>query len=332
MVLKKKRLNYVDVAKGLLIIFVVVGHVLSALKKTYPESAFLAEGLELKNLLWVSYYMPAFFVLTGFCSNFEKPFGTFFVANCKSLKVPAIFFGIIYSLGHCIQHEGGGVDALKVVLMSPLHSGFWFLDALFISKIVYWFVNRLFHNYKMRLIVSFVLLCVATVSWKVMGIEDDFFNILHAIIFVFFISFGRFARITEFDFPQKYVIAIIPYIIVCLTLFINKISIPSITRVINIDYNVLLFVILSLCGSITLISISRMINGNVVLEYIGRNSLVFYMIHLIALSPCLKICQKLLPADAPIAFLTVCISLFAICTIFSILLNKKYLNVLLGKF
>lgn len=330
--LEKKRLNYIDVAKGLLIIFVVVGHTLAALNKVYPESAFLTTSLDLKKILWVSFYMPAFFFLTGFCSNFDKPFGKFFVANCKSLKVPAVFFGVIYSLGHCLQHGGGSVDVLKIILISPLHSGFWFLDALFISRIVYWFVNRFFFDYKIKMAISFVLFGVSVILWKNLECNDDFFNILHALILTFFISFGQFVRMVNYEFPQKSVLFFIPYIAVCFFLFLNGLTIPSVTRVINIDYNIFPFVLLSLCGTMSVISISKMINQSAVLEYIGRNSLVFYMIHLIVLSPCLKICKKVLPDDAVTVFFVVCVLLFVACAVSSFLLGKRYLKILLGKF
>ena len=70
----KKRIPYFDVAKGVLICLVIISHIyletLTVAK--IPNSTFAW----MRSWQWihVSFFMPAFFIITGLCSNFEKEF------------------------------------------------------------------------------------------------------------------------------------------------------------------------------------------------------------------------------------------------------------------
>lgn len=66
---KRERIHYIDIAKGILIICVVITHT-PAFAKTYGVDGF--QWLESLRPLFNSYFMPAFFCITGFCTNFGK--------------------------------------------------------------------------------------------------------------------------------------------------------------------------------------------------------------------------------------------------------------------
>ena len=93
------RISWVDIAKGLLILIVVWGHVPSiALSQ---RLGLHHEGLdEMGKLMFVfnCFFMHAFFVLTGYTTNFKKNFLDFFFSSLKSLIIPAFCFSIITCL------------------------------------------------------------------------------------------------------------------------------------------------------------------------------------------------------------------------------------------
>ena len=91
----RKRLEYIDVAKGIMISLLVFHH--------YPSSMggiAVAHIDEIKcwQEWFIVFFMPAFFFITGFCSNFNKPFKEFLISNLKVLLIPAILFIVINRL------------------------------------------------------------------------------------------------------------------------------------------------------------------------------------------------------------------------------------------
>lgn len=100
------RIAYVDVAKGILITLVVFLHVPHFLMgvPAYENDGFLQM---MKNLqfLYAPFFMSAFFVLTGYCSNFDKDFSKFLTSSLKTTVLPCFTITpIIYIIrgGGCI--------------------------------------------------------------------------------------------------------------------------------------------------------------------------------------------------------------------------------------
>lgn len=107
----KERENWIDVTKGILILLVVLGHI--------PFIAKM-EGVKFQPIdimgeyygLYGCFYMAAFFVLTGICSNFDTNYKIFLWRNTKSLLIPSITL-VVFSIlitrllwgGHSLQLE-----------------------------------------------------------------------------------------------------------------------------------------------------------------------------------------------------------------------------------
>ena len=75
-----KRIEYIDIAKGLGIILVVIGHCIDG--KTFPGT-------------WISsFHMPLFFILSGMCFNASRYTSLipFFYKRFKTLFLPLLFF------------------------------------------------------------------------------------------------------------------------------------------------------------------------------------------------------------------------------------------------
>ena len=70
------RLAYIDVAKGVLISIVIFHHI-----SFQANMAGIHNGCIQWNFtflpLYASWFMPAFFIITGLCSNFNRPIGSF---------------------------------------------------------------------------------------------------------------------------------------------------------------------------------------------------------------------------------------------------------------
>lgn len=184
----QKRLEYIDTAKGLLIIFVVAGHISMSFDGRFGDDPFV------RGMHWFfqncvnTYFMPAFFVITGFCSNFGKRFRDYMLSAVISLKMPVFFFiGVMGAL--CIRPLFGFSP------FSPywwgirlFESGLWFLHAMFLVKIAYWFVNRWGNTTTQTVIV--LLLYSIGACCVMQGIPSRFW-VLHALMLMPFIHLGR---------------------------------------------------------------------------------------------------------------------------------------------
>ena len=95
----KSRLIYIDVARGLAILFVVIGH----MNQFYRDNL----GIENPQMLAFIYtfHMPLFFIISGMLfsekSYRETSFFCFVIKKIKSLIIPYIFFDILGGVYCC---------------------------------------------------------------------------------------------------------------------------------------------------------------------------------------------------------------------------------------
>lgn len=90
----KKRIEYFDVAKALLIALVVIGHELQ-----YANPAYDIIPYTLAQEFISSFYMPAFFVISGLLfdpkSLAERSWGEFGLRRIRTLVIPYFFFEML---------------------------------------------------------------------------------------------------------------------------------------------------------------------------------------------------------------------------------------------
>lgn len=129
----KHRLNYIDVAKGLLILMVIYNHtgnlavasgVHNSVIDFIPETRFFKP-----------FFMPAFFVIAGMCSNYNRDFKSFFISNAKALLIPAVSLLFVRILvryiftGTFSSMEWSGICSKSAIFNLGYWN--WFLTALF---------------------------------------------------------------------------------------------------------------------------------------------------------------------------------------------------------
>lgn len=132
------RKSFVDVAKGIGIILVVLGHL-------------DVDGQLSRNIIY-SFHMPLFFMLSGVFSNTNGSFKSYFKKNLLSLYTPYIIF-VAIDAAACIVIGGFNVSNLVNVAyekgkelfgigFGALNRPIWFFFALFIVRLAYYFISR----------------------------------------------------------------------------------------------------------------------------------------------------------------------------------------------
>lgn len=87
---KKERLTYLDVAKGIGILLVVIGHVY----------AFNRQIVDRFFVIWLySFHMPLFFIISGMLIAYkdEKDIWKFVKKRIKGILIPYVFFSIFFN-------------------------------------------------------------------------------------------------------------------------------------------------------------------------------------------------------------------------------------------
>lgn len=143
----KIRIEWVDVARGILILCVCLGH----RSTTIPN--WLSK--------WIyTFHMPAFFMLSGYLTNFSSlDFKSFLQKKIKQLIVPYCVLGAIYIISFTLfnyfyYHEITILSYVELFFSGHGIGSTWFLLTLFFVEIVAWVLHRL----ETRLRISLVIL------------------------------------------------------------------------------------------------------------------------------------------------------------------------------
>ena len=270
----KQRISFFDVAKGLLMLMVIYGHCMNWNRDVIMDKDIIL--LQPVQNIWQSFFMPAFFVVTGMCSNFDRAFKDFVIRNFKSLLIPCWVFTLLNPFELPNIHL---VSAIKVIVLYGGDSVFWFLPTLFFSKVIYWMLRKyppLSRSSKWMALFLLILSFSSIFLNEVSSIPNYYFfhQVFNLTIYLFI---GEALKQYINDNKIMVIILSIYITIVCFLMGIEY-TVPSVTRAFHCSIRQYpLYLILSVLGSISILQVSKWINRNSILEIIGRESLVVFI-------------------------------------------------------
>ena len=281
----KKRIEWVDMLKGVAIICVVIGH------GYYSGNIALLFKAEI-----YSFHIPLFFFLSGVVFSIDKyeSFKGFIIKKIKIILVPMVLFsfvGIIFDYiyyGLVVGIEKYGIHYLVnrcigIVLQlrdGKFESKLWFLTCLFIVQVLlYWIVKLSKDNTKIIfLVISFSF--VVGAIYMFFGLPLLPWEIDCALIGLFFVGLGYLFKKEQIldKIRGKIWLAIILIAINFSAMFINyfymgKRNIDLVGNQLGIP---ILYLLESVSSVIALVIIFAEIKRIRPLSYIGKNSLVYY--------------------------------------------------------
>lgn len=330
----KERIHYIDVAKGILILFVIYGH-------TYSRSQCLENNVI--NIIRTSlngcipFYMPCFFVITGLCSNFNKPLKQIIWNSFKTILLPSYFISLLILLPNFSLENL--FNLLKRIVLYG--SEYWFLTVLFISRIIYCILNKYAKLYVGIISITFFLFGY---TLQLIRPSQYYWWFDHVLLLIPFLYLGHLVKSNNkiFTLTPKLYIPLLGLTIFGAHYGILRIDyfyhVPAITQAL-INTNVRMFfplILLSISGSLMLLYISKKINKNIFLEYVGRNSLIYYCLQGAVMAELFSYFKDALLINN--VFYSTLIIIFVLFTtilfvsIVAYILNLKYIKVLIGKF
>lgn len=288
----KERIHYIDVAKGIAIILVILGH--------------MSSNIVPKNFIWwlYTFHMPLFFMLSGIVLNLDKykSFKEFLFAKIKTLIVPYFLLNLIGWYWVTVINNSNGFLNQKTIntfigifvgrRKTDYYFGLYFLTTLFTSEVFIYCTNKLLKNRKIFLVFTFLISAVLGTIF----IKNKFifyWNIDLSPIAASFIIIG-YALKSYKDKIQfsKYKNIFIIILMISINLVSGYCNIKNNGRLdlyhLNIG-NPILYYIAAISGSFFVILLSKdVIKKSILLEYIGRNSLIYYAFQQILFIPSLQ--------------------------------------------
>lgn len=279
-----KRIEWIDTAKGIGIICVILGHL-------------QAPGLF---PFIYSFHIPLFFFLSGYLFNDKIGFKELLKRKSKSLLLPYVVLGLpLVALSLLVEEKEVSLKVVsdylvKFVLQQRMYV-IWFLTCLFVLEILCFFINMFISKKTIQLIIE-LLLCIGILLFYKKGGNSFIWNIDISIMAMPFYTLGMIFKEKQLlkVLSKKRIITILIFVFWIIGTIINGRIFGTVLDMYNNVYgNIIITYSVSVLG---IVSICYLCNyfSNRFIVFIGRNSLIFFAWHV---SICFRIidyvCNKL---------------------------------------
>lgn len=273
----KSRIHWVDVAKGVLILFLLIHHFGSASRLSKVNSKDF-DFVFVWQFVFTSFFIQAFFFMSGYCSNFSKPVLIFIKDIIKQLIIPFLFFELL----NCIIFNLDDISIRNMYSYWVEANGthLWFLNALIVSKVILYIIKS-FYSDEWLLFISLLLLFFA-VYLKQRDIGSNFFCIRQCLGSVLFVALGYYVK--NKSYMERFELLGWFFPIALLTMKLSGVTIPVFTANMDVGFKSLfLFLFVSIAGVIFFSMICMKIAHSKFLEFLGRNTIIIYCVHFLFL-------------------------------------------------
>lgn len=295
---KNNRVMYIDIARGIAIISVIIAHV-------FPKETYISKLVYL-------YLIPSFFIYAGLLVNSKRDESLsikMILNNNKDILIIYLSISVVYTLYDVIVHGMIlGEKSLLILIRWDLLQTFsffginvlWFLSALYITKIIFGILTKVIKCENKRhfiiLLVSLFAIFIGSIVDKKLG-GNNHQGIVTIIYFLSLAILRPLGLLIFLDFGNKlnkiirliqknngyYLIYIVGFLLIIITILVAPFSG-------NIDWhymkfeNIFLMFFISIIGSAGILFLCILIENyfrylSKVLSYFGRNSLLIMILH-----------------------------------------------------
>lgn len=307
------RKTYIDVAKGILIICVVIGHVINF---EYMFTRII------KTFIY-TFHMPAFFIISGILTNGKnlenQTILGFAKRKIKRLLIPYIFFEVVGGMLQIFLYGVGNVNfwgILYGILTMHCHIGAdWFLPTLFFAEMIFFVVVK---NVKKK------MMPIIVIAFFMTAFMSPELNYGIAVIRRILIAFGfiEIGFLYKQVFVHKSLVGLgISFVLILWVAYSNGVVDLSI-RTFN---NPSLYLIGGIVGAYFILDVSQYLFGwlEKILAYLGQDSLVIMGSHQHVVLVVNRICGSVYSLNVQmIVLLLVAIYECSLLAIHSVLHNR----------
>lgn len=340
-----KRYEFIDITKGLLILMVIVAHFRLMCDVCYGIKSPIIDYLPKVTNLWSSFYMPAFFFITGYCTHFDKQFKPFIIKGFKTILLPAIIINSIINIIDYSTYAPSVTWAVKTFIKSICLNitGEWFLPTLFLARLAYWILNKTTDNALIKITVGIVAMIAGVILYNNYDSIYNLWYFKHMLMVFIFVVLGDLFKSIHINHRIIFRnIAICTYILLITICILTNLSIPYIANKSYIPYTKIpLLLIMATTGITLILYIGQIIFKNtnrlsIILQYFGKNSLIIYLIHFPMYRIFIYLFLPIISKNTTIRysiFIAITLSFVVLSTsLIARLLNNRRLKWILGKF
>lgn len=281
-----KRLNWIDVSKGICILAVIIGHM----------------GNTNVNKIVFPFHLVCFFILSGYTLK-EKKLNREYVSNkFKRLMIPYFItclfiilmdiFNImvknhnytIYSISTILKTDlirtffaSGSISNFVNINLNVRIGAIWFFPAMFFSLIISKIIIQKYEKYFTRFMLAITTAIIGIILSNFIWLP---FSLQSAMLACPFIIFGKYIKDQNVIDKIRIEHLIIFFIIFILGYKENKTFMDFVTASMP---DKIITPIVSLASSMIVIKLSQTIEKSRFLRYVGENSLYFICVHLFLL-------------------------------------------------
>ena len=287
--LDKKRVNYFDIAKGIGIILVIIGHI----EYVTPEIRYYI----------VSFHMPMFFVISGMLINLtnekSRDLKGLVIKKLKRIMLPYLVFSILFPLIDFVYYfvtgNGDPYGTLRTNIMDSLmlygYSVLWFLPTAFFGEMIFLLVIKTVMKKTEKyaeILALFIIFIIVAAVYFLLGRNPDHFILSFVRFFIsaFFTAVGSFTYSIIKERQIRPVIQLSAGLLLLAVLLFTHKSNGIVDMHFAVYGNILLYIINAVIGSFGVIFISMSsepvstLMPYRVLEFYGINSLFVMITHI----------------------------------------------------
>lgn len=258
----RERIDYIDRAKGILILLVIIGHVF--------------QGGYVHDYIYI-FHMPAFFIISGMLMNhssvIDKPYTTIIKSRVYSIGVPFLFFELYGCLSYIIRF--GFKQSVAGFIFNTVTCAFnngvnWFLFALFWGELLFLATVKAVRKNRLALFVFaaaiFIInLFIPSANRIVLAFRQA---LLCFVLLV--VGYLLESLLTQ----EKTIWGIVSAIVIILIpLFSESIDLASMEL-----RNPLVFLVGAICGTYLMLLIGRLLPKKP-FNYLGQNTIIIFGTH-----------------------------------------------------
>ena len=284
---KRNRIDWIDVAKGIAMICVILVH---------AEEYFLnSELLATTKIPIYTFHMPIFFFVSGFLFSMKGSFKEFLINKSRRILIPYVCLGVLLCLFATFWLKADLKWLLFFILKQKRVWTLWFIACLFWLNMLFYALVRFIKNEKIRSI-AVILITTAGLLYYKYGGEAVYWNVDVCMTALPFFYAGFLCKQTDFvdqkilssKFKWGFFTGFVVLDIVCTML--NYRMTGEYLEFYGCMYGIApLTYIGSFAAIFALIILADACHGFKPFRYIGENSMIFYAWHQTMLLPLVQV-------------------------------------------
>lgn len=275
--LLNKRVTWIDNVKFICIFCVMISH-LDCTPRIF-------------RLFFDPFFLTAFFFASGYVYKESPSFKELVKKKAKALLLPWFWFGIFNIVTSQIISFNEHLSLKKEILLNLLQvrgygDKMWFIAALFVAHIPFYFLVK-YCSKRKRLVISSIMFIVSFIysfyvdgNWFPWGTNKLPWHLEYVFIVNFYMIMGyEYKNLNEkvlnkLDKKQNRIILLCSYILLVLLNYFAGFTISDV-----FIYSVPMTIILQICGVGVCIGLGKLLPNTRWTSYIGMNTLIYYGLH-----------------------------------------------------